>query len=104
MKRVNYYLVTAAIAVLFFGLLTAVVDAKCLEARVPDPMEFDTPQNNLYFPMAIGTKYIYWAETEDELILNEITITYDTVEILGVTCTVVYDVEWIYLSLDELLN
>jgi hypothetical protein len=52
----------------------------------------------MYFPMAIGTTYVYEAETEDELILNEITITGATVNILGVDCTVVNDVEWVYIE------
>ena len=95
MKRTRYYLISAIAVVLLFGLSIAVVSAKCLEARAPDPSEFDSPQNNPYFPIAIGTTYVYWAETEDELILNEITITPDTIEILDVTCTVIYDVEWV---------
>jgi len=95
MKRTRYYLIPAIAVVLLFGLSITVVGAKCLETRAPDPSEFDSPQDNPYFPMAIGTTYAYWAETEDELILNEITITSDTVEILGVTCTVIYDVEWV---------
>jgi hypothetical protein len=71
------------------------VDAKCIEAQTPNPADFSSPQDNLYFPMAIGSTYVYWAETEDELTLNEITITSDTVVILGITCIVIYDVEWV---------
>jgi len=102
MKRVKYYLILAVAVVLLFGLSTGVVSAKCLEARAPDPSEFDAPLNNLYFPQAIGTTYVYWAETNDELIWNEITITSDTEVIMGVACTVVYDVEWV--SPDDGIN
>lgn len=84
--------------VILIGFCIGIVSAKCIEAREIDPSEFDSPQDNTYFPMAIGTTYVYWAETEDELIRNEITITSDTVEILGVTCTVIYDVEWVYVE------
>jgi len=98
MKRVKYYLITAIAVVLLFGLSTAVVDAKCLEARAPDPSEFNTPQDNLYLPQALGTTYVYMAETEDEIILNKITATYDTKEIMSVDCIVVYDVEWVYVE------
>ncbi len=99
MQTVKYYLITAIAVVLLFGLSTTVVNAKCLEARAPYPSEFDTPQDNLYFPMALGTTYVYMAETKDELILNEITITYDAEVIIGVTCIVVEDVEWV--SVDD---
>jgi len=95
MERVKYYLIMVVATVLLFGLSITTVDAKCLEAQAPDPSEFGTPQNNPYFPMAIGTTYVYWAETEDELILNEITITADIKNILGVNCTVIHDEEWI---------
>jgi hypothetical protein len=99
MKRVKYYLISAVAAVLLIGLLVGVVSAKCLEARAPDPSEFDTPQDNTYFPKAIGTMYVFGAETEDEIIENYITITSDTKDILGVECIVVYDVEWV--SIDD---
>jgi hypothetical protein len=39
------------------------------------------------------------AETEDELLRNEIAITSDTKVIMGVTCIVVHDVEWV--SVDD---
>lgn len=60
-----------------------------------DPANFSSPQDNTYWPMAIGDTYHYEAEDEDGLIVNEITNTGAPKVILGVTCTVVYDVEWI---------
>ena len=95
MKRTKYYLISAVAVVLLFGLSIRVTSAKCLDARAPDPSEFDYPGENTYFPQAIGTTYVYWAETENELIWNEITITSGTKLIMGVNCTVVYDVEWV---------
>jgi len=102
MKSAKYYLMTTVVGVLLIGLLTGVVRAKCLEAQVPNPADFSSPQDNPYFPMAIGTTYVYWAETEDELILNEITITAGIKNILGVNCTIIHDVEWV--SPDEGAN
>jgi len=102
MKRTKYYLISAVAVVLLIGLSIGVASAKCLDARAPDSSEFDDPGENTYFPQAIETTYVYCAETEDELILNEITITSDTEVIMGITCTVVYDVEWI--SPDDGIN
>ncbi len=93
MKTVKCYSVVVFAAAMLFGASIAVVEAKCLDARTPDPADFTSPQDNLYFPQDVGTTYLYRAETEDELIENQITITFDTVEILGFTCTVVHDVE-----------
>ena len=95
MKKEKHYLILATTIAISIALSTGVAGAKCLDARTPDPSEFSSPQSNLYFPMAIGTTYVYWAETEDELIRNEITITAGIKVILGVNCTIIHDVEWI---------
>ncbi|MFX0196156.1 MAG: hypothetical protein ACFFCW_08540 [Candidatus Hodarchaeota archaeon] len=99
MKKVTYYLTLAITMVMLIGFSIGIVEAKCLEAQAPDPLNFTSPGVNTYFPQALGITYVYMAETEDELILNEITITYDTEVIMGVTCTVVEDVEWV--SVDD---
>jgi len=99
MRRVIRYLTLAVTAVMLIGFCIGVVEAKCIEAQVVNPDDFDSPQDNTYFPMAIGTTYVYMAETEDGLILNEITITSDTELIMDVNCIVVYDVEWV--SVDD---
>jgi hypothetical protein len=95
MKSKKYYLISIVAVLLLSVFLNAVVNAKCLEAQAPNPADFDLPQDNLYFPRAIGNTYVYWAETEDELILNEITITAGIKNILGIDCTIVHDVEWV---------
>jgi len=99
MRRVVRYLTLAVTVVMLLGFCIGVVEAKCLEAQAVNPGDFASPQDNTYFPMAIGTTYVYMAETEDELALNEITITTDTELIMGVTCIVFYDVEWV--SVDD---
>lgn len=98
MNRMKNYLISAAAAVLLIGLSIGVVGAKCLEAQAPNPADFASPGANTYFPQAIGTTYVFEAETEDEFIQNVIFITPDTKDIMGVDCTVVYDVEWVYVE------
>ncbi len=98
MKKTWYCLTSALIAVIVIGLSAGIVSAKEYELPPFDPADFDSPQDNAYLPMALGDTYVYWAETEDELILNEITATYDTKVILDVNCTLVYDVEWVYVE------
>ncbi|MDH4239922.1 MAG: hypothetical protein OEW48_10205 [Phycisphaerae bacterium] len=99
MRRAISYLTLAVSVVMLIGFCIGVVEATCIEARTVNPDDFDSPQDNTYYPMAIGTTYVYMAETEDELIWNEITTTSDTKEIMGVDCIVVYDVEWV--SVDD---
>jgi len=59
---------------------------------------FTAPQDNLYLPMAIGATYVYMAETEDGVEINEITQTTNTINILDVNCTEVYDVAWLIVE------
>ncbi len=100
MKKVMCNLNLVITVVMLIGFSFGIVEAECLDApQTINPADFDSPQDNTYFPMAVGTTYVYMAETEDELIRNEITITSDTEVIMGVTCIVVYDVEWI--SVDD---
>jgi len=82
---------------MLFGFSIGVVGAKKYELPALDPANFNSPQDNIYFPMAPKT-YVYEAETEDGLIRNEITVTTDTKMILGVTCIVLHDVEREYVE------
>jgi len=59
---------------------------------------FKSPRNNTYLPMAIGKTYVYMAEEEDGLIVNEITHTSKKKKILGVATTIVRDVEWVIVE------
>lgn len=79
-----------AIAIVLGMLLTA-----SARDALPDfdPANFDSPQDNVYWPMAVGDTYRYEAEEEDGLIINEITNTGAFKVILGVTCRVIYDEE-----------
>ncbi len=73
-------------------------DAKCLNPAEDGLPGFVSGINNPWWPMVPGTTFVYEAETEDEFILNEITITSDTEDVMGVTCVVVYDVEHVYVE------
>jgi hypothetical protein len=85
--------------VMLIGLSVGAVQAGPCQLPPFDVNNFDNPQDNIYFPMAsIGYTYQYEAETEDELIRNYIYFTSETKEIMGVTCAVVYDVEWVWVE------
>lgn len=56
-----------------------------------DPYPIDNP----CFPLIPGTTFVYLGMQEEGLMYNEYTVTYETKEILGVTCTVVQDVYWL---------
>lgn len=84
---------TTAIAI---GLSALSITAKIYELPEVDPADFSSPMDNAYLPMALDeTSYVFVAEDEDGLIINQITFTTDTIVIAGVTCTVIYDAEWI---------
>ena len=61
------------------------------------PANFVDEVDNPYFPLTPGTTYVYEAETDDGTEHIEVEVTDATVEILGVTCTVVHDT----VTLDE---
>lgn len=95
MRKIMCCLTSAIAVVMLIAFSIGVVEAKSYELPAIDPADFSSSQDNTYLPMALGKTYVYEAETEDGLIRNEITATYATKVILGVTCTVVYDVEWV---------
>lgn len=56
-----------------------------------DPANFVDRVDNPYFPLAPGTTRVYEAVTDEGTERIEVFVTHDTIEILGVTCTVVRD-------------
>ena len=56
-----------------------------------NPEDFVDIVDNQYFPLTPGATYKYMGETEDGMEEIVVTVTDDTKEILGVTCTVVRD-------------
>jgi hypothetical protein len=99
MRKVMYGLTSVMAVVVLIGFLIGVAEAGPCELAEFQLTNFSDPGDNIYFPLVPGTTFVYEAETEDELILNEITVTSETELILGVSCTVVEDVEWI--SVDD---
>ena len=83
-----------ALALVLIGVSAGAVEAGTI--AIPfRASNFTAPRDNMYLPMAIGKTYVYWAEEEDGLVVNEITQTTGTKEIQGVETTVVHDVEWV---------
>jgi hypothetical protein len=94
MKKASFFVTSVVIFIMSMGILHAAT------VTVPpvDSSNFTSPRDNTYFPMsAIGKTYVYEAETKDELVRSEITFTTNTINILGITCIVVHDVERIYI-------
>lgn len=60
-----------------------------------NPGDFASGITNPYFPLVPGTKFIYESEKDEGLERVEIEVTHETRVILGVTCTVVHDVEFL---------
>ena len=56
-----------------------------------DPADFVVGVDNPYFPLTPGTTYHFEGETEDGTETNDVVVTSDTRQILGVTCIVVED-------------
>jgi hypothetical protein len=81
------------------GVSSGVVRAGPCELPDFNVTNFVPPADNPYLPQSvIGYTFVYEAEDEDGLIVNYIQFTTDTEVIMGVTCTVVYDVEYLMLE------
>lgn len=101
MRKIIFCLTSLMVVAMVIGFSIGVVQARSCILPDFDVSNFSSPQNNLYFPRVLDTTYVYEAETEDELILNVIYISNDTKTILGVVCTVIYDVEWVYVEEED---
>jgi hypothetical protein len=55
---------------------------------VIDPMKFTSNVTNQFFPLPVGTTYVFESTVEHD----EVTVTSDTRTIIGVPCRVVHDV------------
>jgi hypothetical protein len=56
-----------------------------------DPANFVTTVDNPYYPLPVGTTWVYEGNTASGLEHNEVTVTHNTRLILGVTCVEVLD-------------
>lgn len=95
-KELNRLTISWALA-LGLGLSTGIAGARTIELPF-DPAHFTSPRDNTFLPMALGATYVYLAEEEDGLVINEITQTRRKKTILGVNTTVVHDAEWIFIE------
>ena len=66
-----------------------------------DPADFGGPIDNPLFPLVPGTTFHYEGESEDGLQSNDVTVTNETRQIMGITATVVRDVEFVAGELVE---
>ena len=56
-----------------------------------DPADFVEGINHSFFPMAVGSAWVFEAETEDGLERIEVEVLNDTRTVLGIECTIVRD-------------
>ena len=72
---------------------------------LPVPVAFSIDITNMYWPLAMGNTFTYFAETEDGCEYNQLIVTSDThdVDIDGVVYTtlIVRDQEWVHEPEDE---
>ena len=96
-QNIPGWLVLPAATTMLFSSLAVATHAG--EISLPfNANNFKSPRDNVYLPMAIGKTYVYEADKEDGLVVNEITHTAKTKKILGVRTTVVHDVEWLIVE------
>lgn len=100
-RRVFRRLAATITVTMLLSFSLAVAEAKRYDLPHVNPNDFVSLIDNPYMPLESGTTFVYEAETKDEFILNNITVTDETKEIMGVSCTVVYDVEWVNDLLTE---
>jgi hypothetical protein len=95
MRHLRLCIVSVAVGVGIFGTWLAPTWADKDKTYNPiiDPANFVSGINNPFFSLVPGTTFIYEAETEEGLDRDMVSVTHDTKEILGVTCTVVRDRE-----------
>jgi hypothetical protein len=89
-----------AITLLAVALLAGLLAASCGGKKKPgvtytpviEPANFTTSITNRYYPLVPGTTLFYEEAVDGELLQDEVTVTFDTKVIMGVTCVVVRDV------------
>ncbi len=63
-------------------------------SSIIDPADFTDSVENIYFPLVVGTTYLYQGESDGQSTEVEIHVTDRTKDILGVTTIVVREREW----------
>ena len=91
-KKQLFILATSGLAMLFamvFG--AAAQDGARATAPDTDPANFVSQVDNKFFPLPPGTTFVYEGAADGIPTRDEVYVTHDTKQILGVTCTVVRD-------------
>lgn len=99
--RIELVLVAALIglpASFAFAKSGRAVTARVAITPAFDPANFTAPVANPFFPLVVGTIYVYEAETEDGIERTTTTVTGNTPVINGVTAVEVHDVEELELE------
>ena len=91
------WLATPVVAAVVIGVFSEVLHAGSVSLPF-NANNFKSPRDNVYLPMAIGKTYVYVAEEEDGVVVNEISNTAKAKSVLGVKTTVVRDVEWLIVE------
>ncbi|HET6638219.1 MAG TPA: hypothetical protein VFH82_05505, partial [Gemmatimonadota bacterium] len=60
-----------------------------------DAADFGGPIDNPLFPLVPGTTFHFEGESDGESQSNDVTVTNQTRQIMGITATVVHDVEFV---------
>jgi len=92
-KKRFFVLATIGLSILFAAVSIAAVGASTAPAQI-DPDDFVSEVNNPYFPLPPGTTFIYRGESDGVPTRDEMTVTQETKEILGVTTTVVHHLSY----------
>jgi hypothetical protein len=94
-KKRLFTLVTLGLAMLFATVSMAAVPADTKQPPVEiDPDNFVSEVTNPYFPLPPGTTFIYRGETDGTPTRDEMIVTQETKEILGVSATVVHHLSY----------
>ncbi len=100
--RMSPVLIAVCLGIALAGALSVAAFAKDKTYDpIVDPDNFVEVIDNPYLPLVPGTTFTYIAETEDGIEENVVSVTHQTKEILGVTCTVVFDLVYVEDVLTE---
>jgi hypothetical protein len=94
MKRIINLVLSISIIGLLFTCKKDDVDRSKDEFYLPliDPADFVSSFTNPFMPLTPGTKYTYREQTDEGNEVNDVTVTTDILNILGVNCIEVEDV------------
>jgi hypothetical protein len=115
-KKISLTIILTAVSTLLFIGLAIMFVAGCNGSNsstspstvfdktyqpIINPANFVAAITNQFFPLTPGTTFIYEGEEDGESERNEVYVTHETKEILGVTCIVVQDRVWVEGDLEE---